>query len=108
MKKTNNIIVVLLIATFFLAGCQESESQMVKRARLIGNENLQLKKQLADKDKEIQSLKDEIARMEKEREKENTEFGEVTIKTLQMISECQKQVEALQTENKTLKEQLKQ
>lgn len=96
------------MGAFFLFGCQESDSDIIKRAKLVGNENIQLKQQLAQKDKEIQSLKDKITQLDADIEKLNMEFGESTIKTLTMVAETTKRNEALATEIKQLKEQLKQ
>ena len=108
MRQTTMLTVMLMMATVLLAGCQESETDMIKRARLVGSENIQLKKQLAEKDKEIQGLKDEIARLEKERAKDRDEFGNTTIQTLQMMADTMAKNEALTAEIKTLKEQLRQ
>ncbi len=50
----------IILALFIVAtGCQEQQSPTTdKRARLVANQNLQLKKQLQEKDREIQRQKD--------------------------------------------------
>lgn len=107
MKQKLIAVVTLTIGAFLLLGCQESESDIIKRAKLVGNENIQLKQQLAEKDKEIQALKDEMAQKEADFAKKEQEFGDATIKTLQMVLESEKRNETLMTEIETLKEQLK-
>jgi predicted nucleic acid-binding Zn-ribbon protein len=106
MKQT--IVAVMVLSVFLLSSCQKSESEIVKEAKLVGNENIQLKKQLTEKDNEIKSLKDEIAQMESDISKMNEEFGQSTVRTLEMIVQFQKRNEALMEENEELKEQLKQ
>lgn len=106
MRQITVLTVMIAMAAILLAGCQESESNMIRKARLVGSENIQLKKQLAEKDKEIQGLKDEIARLEKEKAREHEEFGNTTIKTLQIMAETQAQYDILAAENKKLKEEL--
>lgn len=108
MRQITTLTVMLMMAAILLAGCQESESDMIKRARLVGSENIQLKKQLAEKDKEIQKLEDEIARLEKERTKDQEEFSNTTINTLQLMADTLENNETLTAEIKALKEQLRQ
>jgi septal ring factor EnvC (AmiA/AmiB activator) len=108
MKQRVATVIVLLICLFLFNGCQESESEIVKKAKLVGNENIQLKKQLTEKDKEIMSLKDEITQLESDIAKMNQEFGESTLKILQMVADSKKSNETLVKENEELKEQLKQ
>ncbi|MBN2137130.1 MAG: hypothetical protein JW720_04940 [Sedimentisphaerales bacterium] len=56
------LLYVVLVAAFAVAlvsaaGCQESQTPGDKKARLIAAENMELKKQIAQKDKEIEGLK---------------------------------------------------
>ena len=70
--------VVIMVAV----GCHESEAPDTKKARLIVSENMQLKKQLEQRDNEIERLKSEHAREIKRRDGQ--------------IAECLEQKQALQ------------
>lgn len=105
MKKC---IFVLLAAMWIcgLWGCQESDSVMVRRARLVANENLKLQKQLEEKNLQIEQLKKEAETLKTEREQAIANCGEVHIKLLEMVSESEKRNEALTVENQQLKDEL--
>jgi site-specific recombinase XerC len=68
------------------AGCQEAEAPSTKKARLIASENMQLKKQLEQRDSEIERLKSEHGRQIKLRE-------EQTAKCLEQNKALQKQLQ---------------
>ena len=105
-----HIVIVLAIAVLgvsTLSGCQESESNQIRRARLVANENMKLKKQLAEKDRQIEELNKQIEKIEAERAKDHDEFGEATIKTLQMVADSETENQALREEVEKLKEELK-
>ena len=118
MKK--NAILFLLSAVFVLtvilfAGCEESNKFSDKRARLVGNENLQLKKQLAQKDAEIKGLNARIEELEDEVIKceENTKASvkRVTKSVTSIMGtfgETSRKVDTLEVENAQLKEQIEQ
>lgn len=91
-----------------LCGCQESESEsaQIRRARLVGNENLQLKKDLAAKDAEIKQLKKEIEKIEAEKAEQIQKSGDANIKIMKIVLESEQKNAALQAENKTLKAEL--
>lgn len=93
----------LLIALIFLAGCRESDSQLVRRAQLVGNENIQLKKQLEAKDKEIQALEQKMATMQQDYEKQIQGSGESNFKLLEIVSQTTKELEDCKAELERLR-----
>lgn len=107
MKRTTIFMFAALLGLSFLAGCQESEASQIRRARIVANENIQLKKQLEEKDQEIEELKKEIERVELEAAEEVQQAGDTSIKSMRLLLESEKHNEALILENEKLKEQLK-
>ncbi len=79
-------IPVLLGSFLFLLGCgkPQNDSDMVRRAQIVGNENLQLKREIVDKDKQI---------------------AELTAKSEQSKAELTQQLEQLKADNESLKKQ---
>ena len=71
---------VFCLTLITLTGCQESESEIVQRARLIGNENLKLKKQLQEKDHQIEQLKKDVQAAEADALKAQEDAGNATMK----------------------------
>ena len=59
MKSTlqKTIIVVFAIAIICAAGCQESQTPSQKQSRVIAARNMELEKQVAERDKQIGDLK---------------------------------------------------
>lgn len=95
-----------VMALLLLAGCQESESSQIQRARLVGNENLHLKKQLAAKDAEIEQLKKDIETIKAEKDAETQKFGETNIRIMQIVAETENRNQTLSQENQQLKAEL--
>ena len=91
------ITLFLLAAVFCLlsAGCQESTSKSTsdRRAQLVGNENIQLKKQLQAKDQEIQRLKNQIQTMEQQAQQDSVTQGETYSKLLEIVADLNRQIE---------------
>ena len=88
---------ILFIAFCYAAGgCQESNTQSDRRAQLVGHENIQLKKQIQDKDREIERLQDEIKQLEKKLEDEAAKQGETYKKLLDIIADLTQKLEACQ------------
>ena len=72
------VVVIVLIV-----GCEEQQQQPdTKMARVMAAENIQLKKDLEERDSEIKKLKEQYGKESKEQE--------------QLLAECQKSVEDLQ------------
>ncbi len=100
------ILFISVLGVLLMSGCQESESTQIRRARLIANENIQLKKQLKEKDQQIEELKKQIEELIAKSEKEQEQFGNTTLQTLQMLGETENRNQALTLENEKLKEEL--
>jgi chromosome segregation ATPase len=116
------ILVVGVIVFVLIAGCQESATggpTDAKKSRLIAAENIELKKQLARYDKQIEKLKEqhskEIKRQDellakcqeekKVRQEEKTD--ENTKEQMDELSEfIMEQLSKLQEENENLKSQI--
>ena len=86
----------IILALFIVAtGCQEQQSPTTdRRAKLVGNQNLQLKKQLQEKDREIQRQKDMVAECQAAMEKQQQQHersGEGMIKIMKSLMEKQQQ-----------------
>ena len=97
---------VAAMAVLLVAGCQESESSQIQRARLVGNENIQLKKQLAAKDAEIAQLKKDIEQLKADQAAETMKAGETNIQIMRIVAETEQQKAKLQAENTQLKAEL--
>ena len=106
MKQITVVMVIAAMGLLWLTGCQKSGNTQIRRARLVANENIQLKKQLQDKDKQIEDLKKEIEEVQAKNAKEHEEFGNTTLKTLQMLADIENNNQALTLENEKLKEEL--
>jgi len=63
------VLVVSVVVVMLIAGCQEQQLPSEKKSRLIAAENMQLKKELERRSKEIEGLKElhdrEIQKQEK-------------------------------------------
>ena len=90
----------------FLAGCEEASESEIRRAKLVGNENIQLKKQLELKDKEIQKFKDLVAKCEEDMALALQQSGEANLKVLKVLAETSKENDTLKEENLSLKAQI--
>ncbi len=55
------IILVFVAAITVAAGCQESQTPSEKKSRVIAAQNIELQKQLAQRDKQIDNLKAQYA-----------------------------------------------
>lgn len=106
MRQIAIVMFMAILGILLLAGCQESESSQIRRARLVANENLQLKQNLKEKDKQIEELKTQIETLEVEKAKVIEQSGEASIKTLRMLLESEKRAEAIVIENRKLEEEL--
>ncbi len=109
-----------------LSGCrQESGNRSLRRARLVGNENIELKKQLKQRDKEIKRQKQLVVQCRAERDKEikrqkqlvvqyrakrtnGKELnGDNTLVMLKYLAESARQFTVLTAENTQLTEKIK-
>ncbi len=103
------VLLVLGTATVIsLSGCREESGNMsLRKARLVGNENIELKKQLKLRDEEIERQKQLVEQCYADRIKDKDQTGENTINLLKHLSEASMQVTALKAENAQLKEKIK-
>jgi hypothetical protein len=106
MRHLTIFLFILIVGVLLLTGCQESDASQIRRARLVANENLQLKQDLEDKEQQIENLKKQIEEIEAKNAEEHEKFGNTTLKTLQMLSETEIRNQALTLENEKLKEEL--
>ncbi len=91
-----------------LSGCREESGNMsLRKARLVGNENIELKKQLKRRDEEIEHQKHLVVQCREERAKDKKLSGDNTLKMLKHLSESGKQATALRAENRQLREKIK-
>ena len=123
------IVALGVIVFVLIAGCQESAtggSTDAKKSRLIAAENLELKKELANRDKEIARLKElhskEIKRQEgllakcqeekklqqEEKTDENTkeQMGELSTFIMELSAKLQEENESLKVQIENLKAEL--
>ncbi|MCK5565952.1 MAG: hypothetical protein KAJ07_11955 [Planctomycetes bacterium] len=93
------IILVFFIVT---TGCQEQQSPKTdKRARLVANQNLQLKKQLHEKDREIQRQKDLVIECKdamQAQQQQHERGAEGMLRIMQSLVEKEKQVQQLEAQ----------
>ena len=106
MRQIIILTTVSVIAIVLGTGCQESDATQIRKARLIGTENLQLKKQLKEKDQQIEDLKKEIEQVKAEMAQKEKQSGQTSIKSLKLLMESEKRAEGLVIENRKLKEEL--
>ena len=106
MRQSTIVLFISVLSVLLLTGCQESDASQIRKARVIGNENLQLKKQLEEKDQQIKELTAQIETLEVEKAKVIEQSGETSIKTLRMLLESEKRAEGLVIENRKLEEEL--
>lgn len=86
--------ILWVLVGLVLGGCQESGRKTDRRAQLVGQENLQLKKQLQAKDREIERLQKEIESLGEQAQKNEELQGQTYRKLMEMIAEITAQLEA--------------
>ena len=106
MRHIAIVIGITVLGLWALSGCQESDASQIRRARLVANENIQLKKQLEEKDQQIEKLKKQILEIEEKTAKSVEQAGNTSIKSMRLLLESEKNNEALILENQKLKEEL--
>ncbi|MHC4325792.1 MAG: hypothetical protein ACYSUX_16100, partial [Planctomycetota bacterium] len=89
---------VLAGAMLLFSGCEEQELDSRRRIRLVGDENLRLKKQLELRNREIKKLEEVIAEYEKEEQKRadvEEEAGNLSLKLFKDVAVAAKETEEL-------------
>ena len=110
MKIANSstlLFTILLIAFVSLAGCEDSVQTDTTQARLVANENLQLKDQLKECNDQIQAQKEVTEQCELEKGEQSRQSGESMRKLLVMLAESETKLKECRAENAALKEQIK-
>ena len=98
-------LAVLAVSILFL-GCEEQDLVSKRRTRLVGDENLRLKKQLKVCNLEIQKLEEVIAKYEKEEEKrfaQEQKTSSLAVDWFKGMNNATKKIEKLTDENLRLK-----
>jgi len=98
---------VVIGVSLWTAGCEESSTSTSRRARLVADENLQLKQQLKACRAEVEEQKRMVVDAQKQAEQIASDSGEANIKLLKALADMGKQLEAMSAENERLKAQLK-
>lgn len=95
-------------AVITLSGCREESGDTgLRRARLVGNENIELKKEIKLRDKEIERQKQLVKQCRAEWAKDKELSGNNTLMMLKHLAESEAQVRTLAAENTQLKEKIK-
>ena len=91
MMRINAIgLTAVMAACLFLVGCQESNSSdQIRRAQLVGNQNIVLTKQVKEKDAQIADLTAQLQKAKEQNETLQAQHGEIYLKLMQTLSECQ-------------------
>ena len=112
------IILVSALALICTAGCNKAQTPSGKKCRLVAAENIDLKKQITQKDRQIDDLKarytvrvkleqSKLAECQKKVEDCKTELGEkLDKKVADVLAATMEEIVKLRTENETLKAQL--
>lgn len=108
MNRTIVMSLAVCIALSMLTGCQKTESDagLVQRARLVGSENLKLKKEIEQKDARIAQLEQQIEELKVQNAKAIEESGEANFKLVQILADSEKTNEQLRQEIETLRAEL--
>ncbi len=110
-KMKAKVTTVLLLSIFAIiiltSACEENSTGNNIKARLVGNQNLQLRKQLAAEIKKHQAaLADCEARVEKQI-LANQQLGDSTLNTFKNFADKDKKIDELTLENQQLKEKIR-
>ncbi len=110
MNRTIAMSLIMCIALLMLTGCQKSvadaDAGLIQRARLVGAENLKLKKEIEEKDARIAQLEKQIEEINAQHAQAIQESGEANFKLVQILAESEKTNEQLRQEVQTLTEKL--
>jgi predicted RNase H-like nuclease (RuvC/YqgF family) len=102
-----NVIVLFCVIAVMLitAGCEEQNASPPneRKARLVGAENLELKKQLEQRDAEIEDLKENLDKCLRAQRDAGKSSQEVFGKVIELTA---KENQNLREENKNLKSQI--
>ena len=102
----STITVAIATCLVFVTGCDEQQTIRDKQVRLVANQNLGLKKQLQEKDAEIERQKGLVVDCQTAKEEQNLAHersAEGMINIMKSISQQATQIEQLTAENEQLK-----
>lgn len=108
MESGKYSLALLTTIIIFIAGCGQSDSQLVRKAQLVGHENIQLKKQLDKQKQEYKALEDKMASMQQDYEQQLKVSGESSFKVMEIVAQTAKDLEDCQAENEKLRQRLSQ
>ena len=107
--KNSKLSTILLCSVFCvllsLAACNQptapdaetsGSSDMIRRAQMVGQENIQLKKQITDLEKQVADLQKQLADAHGEAQTVTEQHGEATRLLMMRLLECTTKLEALQ------------
>lgn len=100
------VFAALLTNLPFITSCKESDNADNRRARLVANENIELKKQLELKNLEIQKQKRLLAQSEEDRAKEAEQVSDSLIKLMQQLATIGEENQQLTAKIKELEEKI--
>jgi len=103
------LFLVALTLSTLISGCEESNLTSQRRARLVGDENLKLKKQLKLCNQETQELKKILTEYEKEEQRKydvQKKEGDLTFKLMNNLADSAEKTEKLTLENLQLKNKI--
>jgi hypothetical protein len=97
-------IVLLILGLGLLVGCQEqNESEIIKKARLVGQDNIELKKQIHKQEQAFQEQKDLLEQCRQEVVKSQEEATDTGVKMLEIAGKSATEADNLRVENDKLK-----
>ena len=100
------VLAVLLVNLPFITSCEESGNTDNRRARLVANENIKLKKQLELKNLEIQKQKRLLAQSKEDRIKEAEQVSDSIVKLMQQLVTIGEENQQLKAKIKELEEKI--
>ena len=103
MRKTKILLLILFFSIFAIlfSGCREGNSTNNRKARLIGNQNLELKNKIEQQKKLLDKCQNEYKKLKRQMDKNATNF-------MKVISDTHKENTKLKAENTALKEKIEQ
>lgn len=108
MRKIKIITILVTVTLFCIlltAGCEEEQTPGMKQSKLIAEQNMQLKKQLEQKDIEITKLKQQLnqceidkVKMQRQQREEINSVGEGVIEIFEENVKLKEEVEQLKNQ----------
>jgi len=108
-KNTYRFLIWTLVLVFvaILVGCEEQQTMSPKKAKLVAADNIQLKKDIAARDADIEKQKNLLANCEKEKEILNKRLSVKSEGLMEVLmAGIDKNAKNLRIENQELKKQI--